>query len=283
MGKIKIITDSLADIPKGLAEKLNITVLPLTVRFGSTEYKDGIDLTPQEFYDKLKEAEEIPTTSQVPPSAFKEAITNSLEEGYEYVIIINGSGGVSGTHQSAVIAKEDLGYDNVFVIDSRSLSYGCGMIVVEAAKMALDDKPLEDILEHVNQMIKGAQQIFSVDTLKYLHKNGRLSAAKMALGTLLNVKPILGIVDGKVEPLDKVRGNKKLIKRIIEICKEKGIKEGASIGLGHASNIKGLNVLKDEIIKELSPSEIVIAEVGCTIGSHAGPGTLAVFFIGEKE
>ncbi|MCT4563012.1 MAG: DegV family protein [Maledivibacter sp.] len=280
MIKTKLIADSLSDIPKTIADKFNISVLPLTIRF-KEEYRDGIDLTPDEFYKKLEEYDEIPQTSQVTPIAFKNAIEDAFDEGYDNIIIINGSGGVSGTHQSALIAKEEVGKDNIYVFDSRSLAYGCGMIVVEAAKMALESKPLDEILHRIEKMIEGAQQIFSVDTLKYLHKNGRLSTGKMALGTLLNVKPILAIVDGKVEPIDKVRGNKKLHKGLIELCKQKGLKSGMQIGLGHASNPKGLSKLKELIEQEIKPSEIVVTDVGCTIGTHTGAGVLAIYFISE--
>lgn len=281
MKGIKIITDSLSDMPKDIAEKYNIKVLPLTVRFADGEYKDGVDLTAVEFYKKLETADEIPQTSQVNPGEFKQAIEEALEEGYESIIIINGSGGVSGTHQSAVIAKEELDNDNVYVFDSRSLSYGCGMIVTMLAEMVEEGKPLDEILSNLKQMIKGAQQIFSVDTLKYLHKNGRLSTGKMALGTLLNVKPILGIIDGKVEPIDKVRGNKKLYKKMIEICKENGLKKGSRISIGHAANERGLEILKKLIIEELNPSRIDEADIGCTIGTHTGAGVLAIFFIAD--
>lgn len=283
MDKIKLITDSLSDIPKEIAEELNIKILPLTVRFGKEEYKDNVNITTEEFYNKIQVFEEIPTTSQVPPMEFKKAIEEALMEGYDKVIIINGSGKVSGTHQSAVIASEEISNNSIYVFDSGALAYGCGMIVVEVAKMIKNNQSFQEIMDRINVMIKGAEQIFSVDTLKYLHKNGRLSTTKMALGTLLNVKPVLGIIKGKVEPLDKVRGNKKSIKRMIEICRERGVKEGAKIGLGHASNLEGLDRLREEIVKEVKPSEITVTDVGSTIGCHAGPGTLAIYFINEEN
>lgn len=281
MKKIKLITDSLSDIPKKLADKFNITVLPLTVRFGTEEYKDGVDLSRSEFYKKLKEVDEIPQTAQVTPMVFKKAMEEAFYDGYETVIVINGSGEVSGTHNSALIAKKELGRDDVYVFDSRSLSYGCGMVVTRAAEMLSQDRALDEILDKIREMTERTQHVFSVDTLKYLHKNGRLSTGQMALGTLLNVKPILGITEGKVEPIDKVRGNKKLYKRMIEICIEKGLKKGARIGIGHAVNAGGLEKLKEILEKELEPSEIVEVDIGCTIGTHTGAGVLAIFFIVE--
>ncbi|WIF94941.1 DegV family protein [Caminicella sporogenes] len=279
--KIKIITDSLSDIPRELAHEYDISIIPLTVRFGTKEFKDGIDIKPQEFYEMLKESHEIPSTSQVSPNEFKKAIKEALNSGYERIIIINGSSKVSGTYQSALLAKKDIGTNNIYVFDSRCLSYGLGMIVLEAAKMAKQKKSFEEIIEKIKEMIKGAQQIFSVDTLEYLHRNGRLSTAKMVLGTLLNVKPILAIIDGVVEPIDKVRGTKKLYKSLIDICIKRGLKTGSKIGLGHSANIEGVKRLKEMIEKELRPSEIVVIDIGCTIGSHTGLGTLAIFFIAE--
>ncbi len=284
MQSIKVITDSLSDIPKELVEQLNITVLPLTVRFGKDEFKDGVDITNKEFYQRLETSDDIiPATAQVPPSEFKKAYQDAIQSGYEYIIVINGSSKVSGTHQSAIIAKQEFEKENIYVIDSESLSYGCGMIVVEIAKMIIDNKAIDEILARANEMIKGSEHIFSVDTLKYLHRNGRLSTSKMALGNLLNLKPILGIIDGKVEPIDKVRGSKKQIKRMIEISKERGLVKGARIALGHASDLEKLQELRNEIVKEIKPIEIVEAEIGPTIGTHTGPGTIAIFFTAKEK
>jgi len=278
LSKVKIIADSMSDIPKGLQDKLNIKVIPLTVRFGDEEYKDGVDLTSEEFYKKLEESDVIPSTSQVPPQDFTNAIKEAFDEGYESVIIVNGSSQVSGTHQSAIIAKEEF-KENVYVVDTRALSYGCGIIVTEAAKMAQKGMKAEEILSELNKNVLGKiEHIFTVDTLKYLHKNGRLSASSMALGTLLNVKPILNLRDGKVEPLEKVRGNKKAYKRMIEIALERGLERSTRISVGHAENLEGANVLIEEIKKIVPNEEIEIADIGCTIGSHTGRGTLAMFF-----
>ncbi len=279
MGKIRIIADSMSDIPRDLIKKLNIKVIPLTVRFGSEEFKDGVDLTGEEFYNKLELHSEVPSTSQIPPSGFLQAIEESIEEGYESIIIINGSSEVSGTHQSASLAKAEIQNDDVFVIDSRALSFGCGMIVVRAAEMACEGESISEIIKEVENMIKSVEHIFSVDTLKYLHKNGRLSTTSMALGTLLNVKPILTIKNGKVEPLDKVRGNKRVIKTMIELAKEKGLKQGSRVTLAHSLNIEGIESLKEELINDINLKDIIVSEIGCTIGSHTGPGTLAMFFI----
>lgn len=279
MKPIKIIADSLSDIPKELAAKYNISVLPLTIRFGDEEYKDGIDLSTAQFFEKLKTTSQMPSTSQVPPHEFLVEMKAALNDGYE-VIVINGSSGVSGTHQSALMAKQQLDTEEVTVIDTLALSYSCGMIVVEAARMAQAGKTKEEILHRIEEMKKRVDHLFSVETLEYLKRGGRLSATKAAIGTILNVKPILTIQEGKVETLDKVRGSKKIIPRMIELAKERGMQKGCEmIGLAHGDNLEGLEILKEEVIREFEPKELVTTNIGCTIGTHTGPGLLALLYL----
>lgn len=279
MKPIKIMTDSLSDIPKEFVAKYDISVLPLTIRFGDEEYKDGIDLNSEEFFDKLKKCEQLPTTSQVPPSEFMREMKKAVDNGFE-VIVINGSSGVSGTHQSAMMAKNELDTEDITVIDTLALSYTCGLIVVEAAKMAKEGRGKEEILKKIEDMKRKVGHIFSVETLEYLKKGGRLSATKAAIGTVLNVKPMLTIKDGKVEPLDKVRGNKKIIPKMIELAKEMGLKQGSQyVCIAHGANLEGLEKLKEEMVKVFAPKELVVTEIGCTIGTYTGPGLLAILFI----
>ncbi|MTI56334.1 DegV family protein [Geosporobacter ferrireducens] len=279
MKPIKIITDSLSDIPLSLVRQYEISVMPLTIRFGSQEYKDREDITTGQFFEKLKQSEQLPNTSQVPPNEFMREMEKALKAGYE-VIVINGSSGVSGTHQSALMAAKQLDSTQITVIDTLALSYSCGMIVVEAARMAKEGKSKEEILHRIENMKKRVDHLFSVETLEFLKRGGRLSATKAAIGTILNVKPILTIQDGKVEPLDKVRGSKKIIPRMIELAKERGIeRECERMGIAHGMNSEDFEVLKQEVIKEFAPQELVSTEIGCTIGTHTGPGLLAVFYL----
>jgi DegV family protein with EDD domain len=276
---IKIMTTSLSDIPRKFIEEYDITVLPLTIRFGDNEFRDRVDLSTEEFFDKLKGDYELPSTSQITPSMFIREIENILRKGYQ-IMIINGSSGVSGTHQSALMAKKELESDDITVIDTLALSYTCGMIVVEAAKMAKEGSTKEKIIERVQDMKERAEHIFSVETLDYLKKGGRLSATKATIGKILNVKPILTIKDGKVELLDKVRGSKKIIPKMIQIAKEKGLKKGSEyICIAHGGNTKGIEKLKEEIINSFEPKKIIITEIGCTIGTYTGPGVLAILYM----
>ncbi len=279
MNNIQIITDSMADMPKDVLDKYNIMVMPLTIIFGDEEYRDGIDLTNAQFYEKLSQSKDLPKTSQVSPNKFIEVFEKVLNEGKD-VLCINGSSKASGTFQSAVVAKSSLGNDKIEVFDTMALSLGAGIFVYEAAKMAAEGKDLKEIVEYLNTIKGNVDHIFTVDTLEYLKKGGRLNPMKATIATMLNIKPILTVVDGLVEPLDKVRGSKKVIGKMIELAKERGKTfENKVIGISHASSEDTVNLLKEQIMKELKPKEIMIKEIGCTIGTHAGPGTLAMFYI----
>ncbi|WP_053956672.1 DegV family protein [Inediibacterium massiliense] len=279
MKPIKIMTTSLADVPKELAKEYDITILPLCIRFGEEEFKDGVDLHGEEFFQRLKDTGEVSQSSQISPIIFIKEMKAILEEGYQ-IILINGSSGVSGTHESSIMAKNEIGSEDITIIDTLALCYGCGMIVVEAAKMAKEGKSKEEIVNRVEEMKEKVDHIFSVDTLDYLQKGGRLSPTKATIGKILNVKPILTIEDGKVEPFDKVRGSKKIIPRMIELAQERGLKKGSDyICVAHGGNKENFKKLKEEIIKVFEPKNMIEMEIGCTIGTYTGPGLLAILYI----
>ncbi len=281
MGVTKIITDSMTDIPKAMAEAYQIEVVPLTVHFGESEYRDGVDLSPEEFYGKLSDARELPKTSQVTPYSFEEVFKKHLEEGNE-VLCINGSSRASGTHQSALLAKSELDSDKVQVFDTMGLCFGAGFFVYEAAKLAKEGVPSREILATLNNMLGKVDHIFTVDTMEYLKKGGRLNPVKAVIGGLLNLKPILTVNEGLVEPLDKVRGSKKVIGKMIELAKERGGNfSEKSLCIAHAVTPEQAAILEERVREELNPKEIIITEIGCTIGTHAGPGTLSIFYMKE--
>ena len=278
MGKIQIVTDSMTDMPKELVERFNIKVVPLEIHFGEEVYLDGVDISPEGFYIKLSQVKELPKTSQVAPNTFMEAFKEILSQGKE-IICINGSSKASGTHQSAIIAKNELNNDGIEVIDTMSLSLGAGLIVYTASKMAKEGASKDEIVSRLREMCNNIDHIFTVDTLEYLKKGGRLNPMKATLASILNVKPILTVNEGLVESLDKVRGSKKVIGKMIELAKERGGDfTNKTIALAHANCPERLEQLKEEVIKELKPKEIISAGIGCTVGTHSGPGTLALFY-----
>jgi DegV family protein with EDD domain len=276
---IKIITDSTADLPKGILEEYDIKVLPLTVNFGDKVYRDGVDLMPSEFYKMLGESTELPTTSQVNPPSFIAAYDEELKNGNSVISIHLSSKG-SGTYQSAVIAKNNLASEKIRVIDSLGYSMGIGLLVMEAARMAREGSTLDEIEQKVLDMRDRMQYIFGVDTLEYLKRGGRLSAAKAIIATVMNIKPILQVKQGELEVLDKVRGRKKVLNRIVEIAGERGknLKE-QTMAIVHAECEEDAYRLRDMVAERFNPREIIISEIGCVIGTHAGPGTISLFFL----
>ncbi|HHY77617.1 MAG TPA: DegV family protein [Clostridiales bacterium] len=279
MSKIKIITDSTSDLPKGLAEKYDIEVLPLTIYFDENEYRDWIDITPKVFYEMMRNSEKLPTTSQVNPNSFKEKYELYLKE-YDYIISLHLSSLASGTYNSAVIARDMVDKDKIKVIDTRNFTYGFGQMVIEAAKMAKDGRSVDEIIDRIEYFIKNVKTLFVVDTLEYLKKGGRLSATKATIGTLLNLKPILTVDDGKIVAIDKARGMKKALKRIVEIMKEQGAElKGQIAKIGHADNLAHLEEFKTAIKEVYGDVEMEEFEIGCVIGVYCGPGTVVIHYM----
>lgn len=281
MSKIVLFTDSTSDLPKKYVEEYDIKVVPLTVHFGDEEYKDGIDMTPTEFYAKLTTSSHTPTTSQVPPQRFIDEYEKELAKGNS-ILSIHLSSKVSGTYQAAMTAKSTLEASNIEVVDSKGMSIGFGILVLEAAKMLKQGLGIKETADKVRALSEKQQYFFSVDTLEYLKRGGRLSPLKAMIGTILNMKPILCVKDGVVEPLDKVRGRKKVFARLLELSKEAGGDfSKQTIGVAHACVPDVASEFADDVKRELKPKEVIIAEIGSVVGTHAGPGTIGIFFKGK--
>lgn len=281
MSNIKVVCDSLSDIPKTLIGEYDIDIVPLTIIIDGQEYKDGIDISINEFYTKLRTEKVIPKTSQATYIQFKEVFDKHVKYG-KTVLYIGGSSVASGTYQSGIMAKNDIDGE-IYTFDTMSFSYGAGMQVVQAAKMAKEGKNIEDILNELKIMRDKMNVIFSVDTLEYLQKGGRISSTKAAIGTMLNIKPILEVKDGLVTNIAQVRGKRNVISKIIELVKERGgtSLSDKTIGIGHGDNQEELEKLKEIIQKEINPKDIVVVDVGTSIGTHAGPGVMGIFYIKE--
>ena len=277
--QIKIITDSVADIPKDIAQALDITVLPLSVHFGGTSYKDGIDLTTDEFFDKLSKCDRLPTTSQVNPGEFKSAFEEHLQD-YDHLICITMSEAMSGTYKAANIAKELIGTERIDIFDSKAISFGFGLVVIEAARSVLNGETLSQVRESIQYNIENLENLFIVDTLEYLKKGGRLSTAEAFVGNVLKIKPVITINNGKLESIDKIRGRKRVINYFVEyLNKNQYDLSGKTIGLFHAVDYEYLDELVKIIKDEFDVKEIIRSEVGTVVGTHSGPGCLAMVFI----
>ncbi|WP_096189170.1 DegV family protein [Evansella halocellulosilytica] len=279
MGQVKIVTDSTADIPESLVKDLNISVVPLKVHFGEETFEDGVDLNASQFYDKLKSANIIPTTSQPTPHQFETEYRRIHEEWpQDDIISIHLSSKLSGTFQSAYIASQTLGDEvPLTVIDSRRASYAIGIIVVEVAKLAKAGATKEECLKRIDELLEDTTVYFMVDTLEFLEKNGRIGKASAVLGSLLKIKPILSLnEEGEVYPFEKVRGNKKAVSKIIQEFQNKYGNDPVHIGISHADAEDEAEKLMVKMKETFNMKESVITNIGPVIGTHVGPGTISV-------
>ena len=202
---VRIITDSTCDIMREDQERMGIQVIPLTVNFSDASYADGVDITNEQFFEKLEVSKNLPTTSQVTPLTFVDAFSQSINEGDDVVGIFL-SGDISGTYQAACMAKETIGSDRIHIVDSRNATLALALLVAEAVKHRDTGSSAVDIAELVNSLTPKVRLMAMMGTLKYLHKGGRLSLAQTVIGEALGVKPLASIIDGKVTAIGKARG-----------------------------------------------------------------------------
>lgn len=275
---VRIVTDSTSDIPADLIKKYKIIELPLTVHFADNEYRDKVDLTPGEFYSKLAEAQSLPTTSQINPAVFADTYKEILSKG-DSVISIHISGDLSGTYQSALLAKALTNSNEVTVIDSRTATLALGMIVLKAAQLASMGLKHHEIVSKIEEYKNKIKLLIVVNTLEYLRKGGRLSGAKAFIGGVFNIKPVLTVKDGRVVMIDKVKGIKRAVNRVVELMKKEGSSlDNQVIGVANAKAPEMADEIKKAIIHELGVKEFIEAEVGCVIATHVGPGAFGVVF-----
>lgn len=280
LSKIKIITDSTSDIPAKFIEELDITVVPLKVHFGEKTYVDGKDLTAQQFYQKLDQEEVLPTTSQPSPVHFQEAYHQAIDEGYSGIISIHLSSALSGTFQSAQLAKEMVDSDKVLIelIDSRTATYAIGNIVVAAARAAKAGKSLDECLAVAKEVRKKQVLLAYVDTLEYLHKGGRIGKAAALMGSLLKIKPIISLDDeGEVYSIEKARGKKKAVRRIFELIEER-VPPGSrvSVAILHGTLKNEAEEWLARLKEKYQVQESLFAWIGPIVGTHAGPHSIGM-------
>lgn len=279
LGKVRIVTDSTADIPKQVRDELMIESVPLKVHFAADTYLDGVTIGSDEFYDKLSAAKELPTTSQPSPVDFVDVFKGVAAQDVTHIVSIHLASALSGTYQSAVLAKSLL-EDKVHIdiIDSRSASYGLGMLAVAAARAAKEGKSAEEIVEIVQHLRERTKLYFIVDTLEYLQKGGRIGKAAALFGTLLNIKPILSIDDGgEVCPVDKVRGQKKAMNRIIELLQKDFAGKKVNATIAHSKSFETAEEMAALIKQHFDVAELSFTNIGPVIGTHVGKGASAIF------
>lgn len=273
---IKLVTDSTADLTGEQVEQYGFAVIPLNVHFGDELYRDGVDLTPEEFFGKLPSSPVIPRTSQPSAGEFVDFYKPLIDEGHT-VISVHLSAHLSGTLASAQAAKSMLEGD-VNLIDSKSASQGTARTLIQAARAVAKGKSKEEVLELIDRLIANTYVLFSVDTLEYLQKNGRIGRAAALVGSLLRLKPILCLDrDGFVAPYDKVRGKSRVKPRLLAAVAEK-LEPGAEVDLSiiHGDALGPATELYEALAGQYRVREGIVTSVGPVIGSHAGPGVLGV-------
>lgn len=276
---IRIIADSVSDIPKALAKQHGIIVLPLSVNFEDGSYLDGVDLSNEAFFDKLKDAKKLPTTSQVPPGVFLEAFEKAVNAG-DQVICITMSSKLSGTYQSAVAAKEMLGKGDIAVLDSKMVTFAIGRIALIMAQMADRGQTYSHIVASGQKMIDATVCRFIVDTLTYLTRGGRLKPAEALVGSLLNIKPVLTMQEGELKSWGKARGRKKAVKLVVDDLVNKGVDlNGKLVSLFHATDFEYLKELHQALLEPYPNMLLEFGEVGCVVGTHSGPSCIAISYI----
>ncbi|MBM7704458.1 DegV family protein [Metabacillus iocasae] len=274
--KTAIITDSTAYIDQTILHKLNIHMVPLSVIFGNETYREEMDITAEQFYEKVREAETLPTTSQPPIGQFVE-LFEQLKEEYDAAIVVTLSSGISGTYQGAITAGSMVDGIDVHVYDSEISCMIQGFYVLEAAQMANEGKGSDEILARLEEMKKSISAYFMVDDLSHLQRGGRLSATQAFVGSLLQVKPLLHFVDKKIVPFEKIRTRKKAIKRIVEVLdQEAAHNEPMKAVVIHANRQEEAAELKAELEKEYPQIEWGISHFGPVIGTHLGEGSMGI-------
>jgi len=282
VAKISIVTDSTADLQEDIVRRYGITVVPLKVFFGQEVYLDGVEITPDEFF-RRQVAGEISSTSQPSPAEFVEYYRPLAEAGDE-IISIHISSLMSGTVQSANLAKTMLDYPALEVVDSGVVSVILGTMVLNLARAAEAGKSKSELMAMIEKMQRQTQVYFMVDTLEYLQRGGRIGKAQAFLGTLLNVKPILTLKDGLVHPHEKVRGRSKALSRLISIMEERfGKGSRLQCWITHGNFPEGLEEVKKGMQESFDCREILVGRLGPVVGTHTGPGLVGVTCLPVEE
>ncbi len=281
MRKVKIVADSTVDLTPEQYKDNDIFVIPLSVNFGEESYKDGVDITPDEIYAKVKNGSSLPSTAAIPPQTFVEQLKPFIDDGYDIIFLGIGSK-LSTTYQNLHIASEELGEEYIFPVDSENLSSGTGLLVLKACKLRDEGKGAKEIKEVLETLVPKVSAKFVLERLDYMRKGGRCSAMAAIFGTLLHIHPILKMVGGKLVVEKKPRGPMKVAYN--EMAKE--LKEDLpnidfdNVMITHAGIEQDrLDYIYSEVSKLVDPKIIRITRAGCVVSSHCGFGTVGILYI----
>jgi DegV family protein with EDD domain len=272
---VRVVTDSACDLPQELVDALGIEIVPLTIRFGTEELVDRFELTPDEFWRRLRIAEALPETSAPSAGAFEQRFRDLMGRGATGIVCVNLSSRLSATMQAAQLAAAAVGSEcPIHVIDSLSCSLGLGSLVLTAARRGADGDPIDKIVAEVIDRRDRTRLFGSLDTLEFIKRGGRIGNARALLGTMLSLKPVVEVRDGAVEEAGRVRTRSKSLRLLADKVREQPV-DSVSVLHGQASDVDELLDLLDPIVPK---DEIVTGLVGPVIGTHAGPGVIGVTF-----
>jgi len=280
MSNIAIVTDSTAYIPKDLVDQYNITVAPQVLIWGEETLRDGVDISPGEFYTRLSTASTLPTTSQVAVNDFKEIFEKLHGEGKEILAILI-SDVLSKTVNSAELAKQMVPDAKIEIVNSNTTAMELGFHVLAAARATTNGAGLAECKSIAEAAQAKTGVLFVVDTLEFLHKGGRIGGASRLLGTALKLKPLLEVRDGRVEAVENIRTKKKAHKRLIEIVvnRVKELDGDVRLATLHANALEDAQAILDELLLKVGAVETVYSEVSPVVGTHCGPGTVGIAYM----
>lgn len=279
--KVAVATDSVSNLTPDLVEKYDIKVIPQALNWEGRTYLDGVDITETEFYTRLATAKEIPTTSQPSAGEFKEFF-EGIAEDYERILCITVSNHLSGTLASAKGAQQMSQDLPIEIVDSLSASMGQGFIVLAAARAVEEGADIEEAADVARRMVPITRAVFVVDTLEFLHRGGRIGGAKRLFGSVLSIKPLLHLDDGKIEPLASVRTKRKALGRALEIIEADTAGKGPlHAAVMYASNPEEAGQFRGEVAQRLKPVELLQTELTPVIGTHTGPGLVGLAYYCE--
>lgn len=277
--KVALVTDSTAYIPQGWADKYNIKVTPSIVVWEDEELRDGVDIGASEFYSRLAKSETMPTTSQPSPADFKKVYEELLAQGYD-ILGVHISHKLSGTLASAEQAKAMLPNANIENVDTLSASMGEGWPLLMGVRAAQDGKSLAECKQIVEEACKYTGLYLTVETLEFLHRGGRLGGAQRLMGTALNLKPVLAVIDGRIEPVERIRTRKKSLNRLAEITIEQiAGRQPVYLGALHANAGEEAQAVVDLVSSQIEVKDSLVTDVSPTVGTHTGPGTVGLAYM----
>jgi len=281
----KILADSACDLPLSYYDDNDVILFPLKVNLENKEYEDLKTINPSAVYEAIRRGE-VPKTSQVSPSLFKDVFTEMAQNG-ESGIYVAFSSQLSGTYQTAQMIYEQVLEEypefQLSIIDSKCASLGAGLAVQECVKQRQLGNDLEEAVKQARFVCEHMEHLFTVEDLEYLAKGGRVSKASAFVGGLLQIKPLLHVEDGKLVPLEKIRGKKKLLRRMLDVMEERGVSlDTQTIAISHADDLTTATELKEAIMERFHPIDVYISSIGAAVGSHTGAGTIALFFQNSK-